>query len=159
MKVLVLFSSILLWGLSTAQDADPADLDPLDKINEHEFEEFYHHAPVDSAEYKRRSAALEENEKEIRKINEEYAAGEITWFDALNEFSDLPEDEFEHERTGSLDGSQFGRGLLEPSPESRVDNQSEIYFAKLRLDRDSVPAAYDSRALGKFFHTDLTVRS
>ena len=151
MKVLVLFSSILLWGLSTAQDADPADLDPLDKINEHEFEEFYHHAPVDSAEYKRRSAALEENEEEIRKINDEYAAGEITWFDALNEFSDLPEDEFKHERTGSLDGSHFGRGLLEPSPEYRVDNKSEIYFARLRLDRTSVPTAYDSKALGKIF--------
>ena len=151
MKVLVLFSSILLWGLTTAQDADPTDLEPLDKIDEKEFEEFYHLAPVDSAEYERRSAALEENEKEIRKINDEYAAGDITWFDALNEFSDLPEDEFEHERTGSLDGSQFGRGLLEPSPEYRVDNKSEIYFARLRLDRASVPTAYDSRALGKIF--------
>ena len=151
MKVLVLFLSFLLWDLSAAQSAEPGELDPLDKIDEKEFEEFYHLAPVDSAEYERRNKALEENEEEIRKINEEYAAGEITWFDSLNEFSDLPEDEFEHERTGSLDGSQFGRGLLEPSPEYRVDNKSEIYFARLRFDRALVPTAYDSRALGKIF--------
>ena len=62
MKVLVLFSSILLWWLNTAQDADPTDLEPLDKVDEKEFEEFYHLAPVDSSEYERRSAALEKNE-------------------------------------------------------------------------------------------------
>ena len=151
MKVLVLYLSFLLWDLSAAQNAEPGELEPLDKIDEKEFEEFYHLAPVDSAEYERRNEALKENEEEIRKINEEYAAGEITWFDALNEFSDLPEDEFKHERTGSLDGSHFGRGLLEPSPEYRVDNKSEIYFARLRLDRISVPTAYDSKALGKIF--------
>ena len=148
MKVLVLFSSCLLWVVSTAQHAEPGELDPLDKINEKEFEEYFDLYPVDPAEYKRRNKALNKNEKEIRKINEEYEAGEKSWFDALNEFSDLPEDEFLHEKTGSLDGSSFGRGLLEPSLEYTVDNKSEIYFAQLRYSRAAVPVAYSSKGLG-----------
>merc|ERR1712004_825233 len=87
--------------------------------------------------------------------NEAYSRGEKTWFDAVNEFADLPEDEFEAEKTGDQtppDYRTFGRGLLEPTGADRVDFASEQYFAEFRrsmkTNRAATPASCDSDALG-----------
>merc|ERR1711973_719941 len=88
---------VLLVGVASAQHAVPGDLEPLDDIDEKEFEEYFHLDPVDDPEeFEKRSKALKENEKEIKKINEE----------------------------------------------------SERYFADVRLNRASVPASYSSKRLG-----------
>ena len=125
------------------------DLDPEDNLNEEEFEEYFHLEPVDDpVEELKREEALVENENIIKETNQKFLDGEITWWDGVNEFADLPEDEFEAEKTGAV--IPKGRGLLEPLPEQRVDANSEAYFASFRagLERAGAPAAYSSVDLG-----------
>ena len=67
------------------------DLDPLDNLNEDEFEQEFHLDPViDPEEKLRREEALVENENLIKETNQEYLDGEISWWDEVNEFADLP---------------------------------------------------------------------
>ena len=72
-----------------------------------------------------------------------------TWFDGLNEFDDLPEDEFIKEKTGLISNTTFGRGLLEPSDEEKVHEESERYFDEIRFNRAYVPSSYSSKSYGK----------
>jgi hypothetical protein len=71
----------------------------------------------------------------------------------VNEFSNLPADEFEEQKTGALDptGARKGgyaRGLLPPRPEDIVDEASEQLFDQFRFNRAALPANYSSVALG-----------
>jgi len=119
-------------------------LDPLDDIDETEFEEHFHHAPItDPVELKRRQEALKENEEQIKKVNEKYQSGDSTWFDGVNELSDLPEDEFIKQKTGAA-GIETGRGLIPPPASEIVHEESERYFDQFRYSRASVPESYSS---------------
>ena len=92
------------------------EIDPEDNVDEDQFEEDFNLPKVTDPEEKaRRQAALKANEALIKEENEAYSKGERTWFDAVNEFSDLPDDEFEAEKTGDLTPPGYGRGLLEPT--------------------------------------------
>merc|ERR1719338_8345 len=82
---------------------------------------------TDPEEKARRQAALKANEALIKEENEAYSRGEKTRFDAVNEFADLPEDEFEAEKTGDLAPPAYGRGLLEPTGADRVDFAPPAY--------------------------------
>merc|ERR1711962_1932431 len=92
----------------------------------------------------------------IEEENEEFQEGKRTWFDELNEFSDLPQDEFKKHKTGDLKPEgvdrKFGLGALEPQGAERVDAESERYFANfresMRTNRASVPNTYNSVSLG-----------
>merc|ERR1711973_269230 len=149
MKFLLAASCFLFFGICRAQHAVPGDLDPLDDIDEAEFEEYFHLDPVeDPEELKKRSEALKKNEEEIKKINEEYEKGEKTWFDGINEFADLTKEEFIKEKTGVISNITFGRGLLEPSPEERVHEESERYFDEIRYNRAYIPRLYSSKSMG-----------
>lgn len=130
-----------------APNAD--EIDPLDNIGEDEFEEHFGLPHVTDPEEKaRREEALKENEELIKEENELYSEGKGTWFDAINEFSNLPEDEFEAQKTGEVEAAGFGRGLIEPTGSDRVDFASEQYFAnfraRMKTNRAATPAAYDS---------------
>ena len=97
-----------------APNAD--EIDPLDNIGEDEFEEHFGLPHVTDPEEKaRREEALKENEELIKEENKLYSEGKGTWFDAINEFSNLPEDEFEAQKTGEVEAAGFGRGLIEPT--------------------------------------------
>merc|ERR1712168_407788 len=123
----------LFLGLCGAKQ-DAPDNSLLD-MNEDEFEDFFElEHVVDTDEYEKRQNALKENEEEIRKVNQDYAEGKKTWFDSLNEFSNLPSDEFLKEKTG----------MLIPLPEERYDEESERYFAASRLRRQSAPSEYNA---------------
>jgi len=125
------------------------DLDPEDDLDEDAFEEYFHLDPVmDPEEHLRREEALKKNEAIIKEENEKFLNGERTWWDAVNEFADLPEDEFEQAKTGATGGTEYGRGLLEPSEEERVDARSEQYFDQFRYSRAAVPRSYSSVARG-----------
>merc|ERR1711962_594631 len=128
------------------------NLDPLDNLDEAAFEKYFGLDPVeDAAEFARREQALAENEAEIKKINAEFVEGEVSWFDGVNEFADLPADEFLEEKTGAVmpsNATAYGRGLLMPTKEQEVDERSERYFAEVRMDRTSVPSSYSSVAQG-----------
>ena len=94
------------------------EIDPEDNVDEDQFEEDFNLPKVTDPEEKaRRQAALKANEALIKEENEAYSKGERTWFDAVNEFSDLPDDEFEAEKTGETKPPGYGRGLLEPTGE------------------------------------------
>merc|ERR1719481_2005694 len=121
------------------------DLDPEDELNEDQFEEYFHLDPVtDPEEHERREEALKENEALIKENNDQYLHGNRTWWDAVNEFADLPADEFLSEKTGDSDEVLYGRGLLEPAEEDRIDEESERYFDTFRYSRASVPDSYSS---------------
>ena len=92
------------------------EIDPEDNVDEDQFEiDFNLPKVTDPEEKARRQAALKANEALIKEENEAYSKGERTWFDAVNEFADLPEDEFEAEKTGDVVPPGYGRGLLEPT--------------------------------------------
>jgi len=146
MRAYLIFNYLLV-----ATFAAKLDLDPLDNLNEEQFEEEFHLEPVEDPEEKlRREEALVENENLIKETNQEYLNGEISWWDEVNEFADLPEDEFDSEKTGAVIPAErsFARGLLEPLEEERVDLRSERYFDSVRYSRSAVPASYNSVDLG-----------
>merc|ERR1719219_1054301 len=71
-------------------------MNPYGSLDEDEFLEQFHKPPVDDPEEKeKRAEALKKHEEEVLENNEAYLAGNQTWFDEINEYSDLPEDEFE----------------------------------------------------------------
>jgi len=125
------------------------DLDPYENANEEEFEALFDIAPADDPEEEaRRAEALKENQAKIKEENELYSEGKRPWFDAINDFANLPQDEFEAEKTGEIDPPGFGRGLLEPTGSDRVDFASEQYFAnfraRMKTNRAATPESYDS---------------
>ena len=94
------------------------DADPLDHLTEEEFEEFFGEEDLkkkDPKEFKKRAKALKENEKLVKEINKEYLAGNVSYYEKINALSDLPDDEFEKQKTG-LDHfeerKEYGRGLI-----------------------------------------------
>ena len=87
MKVTLAFFFVFASAL-----AAKIDLDGNDNLNEEEFEDYFHLPEVTDLEEKlKREEALVKNENLIKETNEEYLNGEITWWDDVNEFSDLPE--------------------------------------------------------------------
>ena len=117
-------------------------------MNEKEFEEYFNQPDLqDPEEYKARDEALRESEEEIKKTNDAYKKGEKTWFDKVNEFSDLPQEEFEKEKTGA--DIIEGRGLLKPLPNEIYDEESERYFQSIRNNRITPPTSYNAVSLGK----------
>merc|ERR1711872_354648 len=136
---LSLIAGVVVFGLCHAAPGGSGNLD----MNEKQFEELFHLDPVtDAKELKRRQEALSQQEKEIKTVNAEYKKGESSFFEAQNEFSDLPEDEFCKQKTGMH--MDFGTGMLQPLPEQRVDEASEIYFNQFRYSRSSVPDSYNA---------------
>jgi len=128
------------------------DIDDEDNLDEDDFEAEFGLDPItDPEEKEKREEALWENEELVKEENEEYLEGKKTWFDKINDFADLPEDEFESEKTGELTppGSRsFGLGLIHPPESERRDEASERYFDKFRYSRAAVPSSYDSKAQG-----------
>ena len=75
--------------------------DQVDETLE-EFEEEFGEFTTDPEEEKEWRENLEKTEEEINEQNKKYNAGESGYFDKLNEFSELSDDEFEKEKTGYL---------------------------------------------------------
>merc|ERR1712209_387512 len=84
---------VVAMQLPNGVEINVDDIDPEDNVDEDQFvKDFDLPEVTDPEEKARRQAAL--------KANEAYSRGEKTWFDVVNEFADLPEDEFEAEKTG-----------------------------------------------------------
>jgi len=151
MKLLVVAFVGLVVPLVIANEVpipNPDEIDDYENINEEEFEALFDLTPADDPEEEaRRAEALKQNEALIKEENKLYSEGNRTWFDAVNEFSNLPADEFEAEKTGDAPPA-FARGLIEPTGLDRVDFASEQYFAnfrmRMRMDRAATPDSYDS---------------
>jgi len=124
------------------------DIDLEDDHDEDSFEkEFELEEVTDPEEKEKRQEALKENEKLVKEENEEFLNGKKTWFDKISEFSDLPENEFEQEKTGEIlpvEAKEYGRGLLEAVGPERRDEASERYFDQFRYSRSEVPSSFNS---------------
>merc|ERR1712241_1636362 len=124
-------------------------MNPFGSLDEDEFLEQFHKPAVDDPEEKaKRAKALKKHEQEVLENNEAFLAGNKTWFDEINEYSDLPEDEFEANHTGLIDNMErrFARGMYNvPLP---YDAESERFYEAVRMDRSTVPASYNSVTLG-----------
>merc|ERR1719219_2350624 len=125
-------------------------MNPFGSLDEDEFLEQFHKPPVDDPEEKeKRAEALKKHEQEVLENNEAYLAGNQTWFDEINEYSDLDDDEFESNHTGmmtNMTASRFATGMFDvPIP---YDQESERFFDAYRYSRASVPASYNSVSLG-----------
>ena len=120
------------------------DLDGEDNLDEDAFEEeFELPAVTDSEEKSRRVIALEKAEETIKEQNELFLNEDSDWFSKLNEFSDLPEEEFKEEKTGLDNGKDYARGLLTPEI-IPVDEESERFFQELNLSRIDIPSSYSA---------------
>ena len=127
---------VVAMQLPNGVEINVDDIDPEDNVDEDQFvKDFDLPEVTDPEEKARRQAALKANEALIKEENEAYSRGEKTWFDAVNEFADLPEDEFEAEKTGDQtppDYRTYGRGLLEPTGQLS-DGPSYPYFPTFYL--------------------------
>ena len=75
-------------------------------------------------------------------------AGKATFFEKLNENSDLPKDVFENEKEGEL-FTPFGRALGElQQDESERFTHPDLEELYQSLDRQALPASFDARAIG-----------
>ena len=120
------------------------DLDGEDNLDEDAFEEeFELPAVTDSNEKSKRVFTLEKAEESIKEQNELFLNEDSEWFSKLNEFSDLPEDEFKEEKTGLENGTIYARGLLTPET-IPVDEESERFFQEIDLSRNDIPSSYSS---------------
>ena len=121
-------------------------LDPLERLDEEEFEIEFGLEPItDPVEKQRREDTLKEVEKQGREQNEKFLNGESDFFSRINEFSNLPMEEFKKEKTGAL--IDHGRGLLVPEVKP-VHEASERYLDVVRKDNRQVPDHYNAVELG-----------
>ena len=112
----------------------PAGVDDMDNISLEEFETHFGHEHVTDLEEKtRRAAALKEHQEVVRRANEAYARGEQTWYDEVNEFSDIPDEEFIASHTGAWSTATLTE-----------DEASERFYDGYRHSRATVPASYSA---------------
>jgi hypothetical protein len=114
----------------------------LDNLSEEAFEEFFHEEDLkdkNPEEFKKRAEALKENEELVKKVDKEYLAGNLSYYDKINPLSDLPDDEFEKQKTGLKaypeERKEYARGLIWEN--LTADPESEAYFDRLRYNRAS----------------------
>ena len=128
--------------------SDVGEIDTDDELSFDDFEkQFGEDTITDPKEKAKRQKALKDAEKEVKKENKEFLEGKKEWFERIDKYSDLPEDEFEAERTGSKIKPGYARGLIDPEVKP-VDEASERYFDQFRYSRSAVPASYSSVAKG-----------
>merc|ERR550539_149340 len=154
MKVCILLAlaALALAGIPRPEEArdvpepevdyeDFGDLDPEDGLDEDQFETEFGLDPItDPAEKAKRKTALKDAEAEVKKENKKYLNGKADWYEQINEFSDLPEEEFEKEKTGLLPAN-FTRGFGLLTPEIKpVDEISERYIESLLARRGPTKA-------------------
>merc|ERR1712241_1569684 len=133
LAVLLLFVSAVLAASTNREEVERVRelaremTDNVD-LTEDEFLEEFHLPPVQDPEEKaRRAEALAQHQQEVLETNEAYIAGEKTWYDAINEFSDIPDDEFVRTHTGLTESDH------------PVDERSERFFEAYRYRRQNVP--------------------
>jgi len=133
---------LILWFSTCSTGFDP-DLDPNDNLDEDQFMGVFGEIIYDPVEKERRSEALQKNEDDVKRINREFINGEVGFYEKINPYSDLPEDEFQKQRLGVTFRPEYSRGLLIAN-ESEIDEESERYFETFRFSRQSVPSSYSS---------------
>merc|ERR1719474_1390161 len=137
---LLVFMATGIYSLNIQKEF--GDLDGEDSKSEDEFEKDFNIAKAGvPIEENRRSRALKKNEELVKLQNEAFLEGKKSSWRKLNDFDNLPEDEFEQKKTG-IKTDQHGRGLL--PIEIPANEESERYYDEIRYSRSSVPDSYSS---------------
>lgn len=152
MHIRLLCLATFLTFATCASDIDTqkefGDLDSADNLDEDEFEKRFGLEKQDPYEESRRREALKKNEEEVKRQNEDFFEGKKTWWDEIDEYDNLPADEFNDERNGEISPGYNGRGLIDYRGPETYDEASERYFDKFRFSRSFVPDSYSSVDLG-----------
>jgi len=120
--------------------ASASVIDPNDSLNDEEFrEEFNLPEITDPEEQRAHEEALEAAEQEVKEVNEAFLAHNASWFDEINELSDVPADMWT-EHAGRI----LATGRIDPAPEDRYNAESERYFDQFRYSRAAVPDSYSA---------------
>jgi len=146
----LLSAAILVNLLQFAAAKSWVDLDQNDNLDEDEFRAKFDLEIITNPEEKeRRREALKAHEEIVKRENVKYAAGERTWYDRINDFSDLSDDDIVKKKTGAKTngrrrrGRAIALGLIPHGPEHR-DERSEKWFAEYRMNRGGAPESYSS---------------
>merc|ERR1711976_124974 len=95
------------------------------------------------------SEELAQEEASIEQHNLDYENGLSSYSEKLNELSAIPMDEFEAEKEGALEYTDFATGLIEtPEEERNISDEDQAYLDSIydELDRQSIPSSYDARS-------------
>merc|ERR1719323_923154 len=139
MQLLVLVTACCVY--SALGNILPEGVNNLTELSLEEFEEHFGLPNIEDDETREKHReALLNNEAVVKEANEKYENGEQTWFDEINEFSDIPEDEFGSHHGGLMmnltDRSLgYSMGLLDIPME--YDAASERFYESYRLDRSN----------------------
>jgi len=123
-------------------------------LSEEEFEEKFHIKVNDPVEKQKEAETLEKAEKEINEINKEFEEGKSTYTEELNEYSNMPLEEFEKEREGAKMPKDVQRALGAIMPPEHIQNDPENaarmneVYRQIEMERQAVPDSYDSTEQG-----------
>ena len=136
---LLLFLFILLSvGLSIGlwqTTRDNEDINQYLDLTEDEFLEVFNLPPVADPEEKlKRAETLKQHQQAVLEHNQAYLAGERTWYEGINEFSDIPDEEFIASHTG----------LIEDPDQLNSETQPVLEDSLM----SDLPASYDSVSQG-----------
>jgi hypothetical protein len=92
---------------------------------------------------------------QINDQNAKYINGDSTYYEKLNENSDMPKSELQREREGAIlpgKARSFSRGLGAVLPPSHEQETSEEWEETYRqLSRQTLPTTYNATAAGKYY--------
>ena len=128
---------LMFFATIFAASSDNEDINLFLNLTEEAFLEIFDLPPVDDPkERTRRGRTLKEHQQAVLQNNQLYLAGRRTWFEGINEFSDIPDDEFIANHTGLI---------VKEDPEE-LDKETRLVIDESLM--ASLPASYDSVSLG-----------
>ena len=131
--MLVLCTPVVASVMWSAATAGPPD---FSNVSYADFQHQYGHKPYALLGGLNREALFEENKKKVLAQNVKYAAGDSTWWAAINEYADWTDAEFASQKTsrspilGNLKAS--GRALVE----ERANNPAAFQIVQRRHRRE-----------------------
>jgi len=130
---------------------------PGKDLSEKEFEEKFHKKYEDPEDEKKAAEELAKEEKEMDIENDLFEKGKANFKEGLNEWSDVPKDEFEKDREGydpkmertfSYTAKKGLGYIYDPNRKNTPEELAELDEIYSSIDRESLPASWDSRSLG-----------
>ena len=96
---------------------------------------------------------------QINEENEKFEEGKATFFEKLNENSDLPKDIFEKEKTGLInEASGRGLGFVDINESDRYTHP-ELEKLYQTIDRQNIPSSFDATQKGTNYILNTSKKS
>ena len=129
----ILLMVIILWQQGIIKPTtDNGDLSQFLDLTEDEFLNVFHLPEIkDPEEKKKRVQTLKEHQQAVLQNNQLYLAMKRTWFEGINEFSDIPDDEFIATHTGLIEYPYQLYNEIQPVLEESVMSNLPASFVSL----------------------------